>query len=255
MNKTFRSSIITVSLFLVILLITGCLNEGSNKKRQDDQETTISLKEELREKIDTINQMQVELIRFLEKDTLSDKRLTSLDLENRELKESLIELRRENTSFESYIKQLSEEYQNVYFDICTEVDHSWCPTELRYFDPRELEIGDELFGMKVSSVSIGEFDPGSYIVSLNGNVPVLGNYEYLDDDVELGGHYRFETTSIDYQKITIKLAIGLDPNERAYLKKTLKGSTGTAEIIIENLTLIRLPHKPGYNSAKSIIKE
>lgn len=240
MIRRLRSLSIVIFLLVIFLLITGCFksNEGNNERTQETN--------------DTLNKLQAQLKSIKEELRLSETHITSLELENEKLKEKFIQAENHNVSLDNYVKQLSDEYQNVYFDICTEVEHSWCSRELKYFDPRLINVGEKLFGMMISSISVGEFDPGSYIVSLSGSTTVTGNYTLMKDDVERGDYYRFETTKINGQDRNLVFSIGLKPIEYKSLLETFKDDKGNASIIIQSLTLMRLPHKPGYNSAEFI---
>ena len=164
---------------------------------------------------------------------------------NEKLKAQLAEAQ----SNDNYLKQLTDEYQYFYFDICTEVENSnWCSSDLKYFDPRKIKAGDKLFDMMIKSVSVGEFGPGSYIVEFEGETQITGHYTFVRDNY-MGDHFKFETETVGNQKCKISFVLGDGTIEQNEVLQQFKSNEGSAIIQIKEMTLMYLPQKPGVNSA------
>ena len=208
--RFLRISMLNLS---IILVVTGCF-QSSNVTRQTDQEEALAS---------------------------AEARIGSV--------ESNIEnLNRQITENQAYIDLLTKEYQNFYFDICTEVESKWCSTELQYFDPRTIHVGEKLFDMTVSSISVGEYDPGSYIVSLEGDVEATGQYTFVKDGYQ-GDHYTFETETVGNQVCKLSFSLADEDLGTAGVMEQFNSNNGFATVKISKMTLMRLPHKPGQNVA------
>lgn len=238
--------LLKVLIFILsLVIIVGCFNsEISNSDSQSPNNSTNTSLEE-------VDEIQRELNTTKNQLSIAESKVISLELDNQELKQQIENEKTQVESLENYITWLTDEYQHVYFDFCTKVKHMLCSNELLYFDPREIKVDDILFGMSVTSISVGQQDPTSYWIELIGDIEVTGKYTFVEDDY-MGDYILFETEKLN--KGNYNLSLRLEGKETINL---FSAKQGLATINISKMILMRLPHKPGYNSAKleSIIKD
>jgi regulator of replication initiation timing len=218
-----------------LLLFSGCKDDQAAKTAQLA--------------IDSLNQQleaqKIELMKI-------NENTTGLLAENQRLKDELItkqnaitEAQQQSSDKQKDIDYLTRDYEDLFFLICSEAN-SHCPGELKYFDPRKIQQGDVILGMKVKTIEVGTREPGSYSISFAETVEVSGKYIVNPDD-PMGPDLWLDTATINGQKISIHLGVG---GNKVELDKALKGSKeGDIRLKLKNITLQNLPHKPAYNAA------
>jgi hypothetical protein len=142
---------------------------------------------------------------------------------------------------------MKRDYEDLFFLICSEAN-SQCPGELKYFDPRKVKLGYSILGMKVTSISEGTGEPGSYRISFAEIVEVTGKYTAIQDD-PMGPYLWLDTTTINGQKYSIHLGIG-GIQDKLELDKAMVGcKKSNITFKLKDITPQNLPHKPAFNVA------
>ncbi|QGQ94427.1 hypothetical protein EHS13_05665 [Paenibacillus psychroresistens] len=197
-----------------LLIVSGCKGDQSAKKAEQD--------------IVSLN-IQLEAIKA--------------DLEAKQ--NATTEAQQQTKDKQQYIDSLTRDYEDLLYLICSEAN-TQCPGELKYFDPRKIKQGDVILGMKVKTIEVSTFGPGSYIVSFAETVDVTGKFTVSQDD-PMGPYMWLDTDTINGKKFSINLGVGGNQDE---LQKALKGSEkGEIRLKLKDITLQRLPQKPAYNVA------
>jgi len=224
-------------LLITLSLIVGC-NDSENKEQNQNQELrleTNDLEEKLNEAHSTIDKLQNE---------------------NRRLSAELISVQKESeenrqmySDMKSNYQWVVNEYENFYFSICNEVKSNKCPPELIYFDPRDVKVGDQLFGMTVSNVEISTFDPTSYVISFQDTAIITGQYE-INMDHAMGPYFGMKTSHINGKDVSIGLGIGGDWEKIDEIFASKR--SGDVTLKVDNFIIQHSPYKPASNGARFV---
>lgn len=138
-----------------------------------------------------------------------------------------------------------------------------------YFSFDNIEVGDEIAGMKIEAINIAregyiDFSFENVAISFSGETELTGTYNYYDDDVAfLYDSVCFDVDEDSYSKMPRMVENDRDPwfcfYDQGKAKEAFgpKGSSGKATIIIDDYAFISYPSEgsDGARLVKVISKE
>lgn len=222
-------------LIAMLSLIMGCNGSKADEYLTEIQQLEIqinTLEEQLSTAQSTIDQLIIERRR----------QALAFETEQREKQD----LQRRYEGMESSYQFVADDFEDFYFSICHEVKSEFCNPELFYFDPRKVNVGDQIFAMTVSHVEVGTFDPPSYVLSLQGTAIIFGQYVY-SKEVAMGPNLWITTNQINGENVSVKL--GIDGDRDTLDEIFSAKSNDEVTMKVEDIVFQLIPHKPAYSGA------